>query len=563
MPNVFDQFDSTGAPDVPAAPTTNPFDIFDAQQQTTDAAPVASPHTIGQKIGFGIGDIAKGISQSFAHQLPVDPYATMAEQVASQDQSAINGPLADADLAQREQTWQQHRAATGDTGFEWGRLGGNIIGAAPIMAAMAPAAPSSFLGALGIGAGTGAVNAGLQPVTSGNYNSGKVGQIAMGTGTGAVGGGVGYGVGRLIGGAPAPTTDYGQDVAFLQSKGVPLTPGQLTGPTASKIEDVAQPFSAFGQRRAIEGLNRAAYNEGAAPVAEAFGEQAPTFEKVGFRGVKDLGDYLSDKYDIVKGNIALNITPEIESQLGQVATEVGNPRQEVSNDLQKIITKHIYDRVGQDGVLTGNSFKDAEEVLTSEAKNYMTGSPDDRKLAQGIYDTLDTIRQGLAEQNPEYAPKLQALNKGWAVLTRIEGAVKGSSDNGVFTPSQLQNTVRTMDNAVRHRAFARGEALLQPLSNAAKNVLGNTYPNSGTAWRNAAAALTTGGSAGMFAGGLPGAAAGIGAVGSTGLAYTPWGQDAVNALLGPRSTQVPYLLGRALQNASPMLGAGAPLLLGH
>lgn len=486
-----------------------------------------------------------------------DPYYG-AVQLAGHIAPSIGKDAIDKAVIQREGDYQAGRQAAGQSGRDWYRTAGEFAGAVPALVGLGLTAPETIMGAIGAGAFTGAANSLMRPVSdentlkNGGYTGEKVKDAIMGAATGGATAGAFNVAGRAFNPAPSEALKY------LQDRGVTPTIGQSIGPTAAKIEDIAQPFSVFGQRRAVEQMNVAAYKEASNPVAEAFGDKGPQFLKAGFDGVKKLGDYLSDKFDAVKSQIMLPVDDALMTKLGQVASETAVPRQSVSNDLQNILSKDVLSRVDSNGVLTGSAYKDMESTLVNRAKDYASSSnADDRNLAKGIYDSLDAIRESFADANPQYAGKLQALNKGWAILTRIEGAVKANSENGVFTPAQLSSTVRTMDDAVRHRAFARGEALLQPLANASKEVLGNTYPNSGTPARMAVGALEGGGLSGL---GFfhPGAAAGMA---STGLAYTPWGQKALGSLFTQRQGAVAPIIGDVLRYGPLAAGASARALM--
>ena len=58
-----------------------------------------------------------------------------------------------------------------------------------------------------------------------------------------------------------------------------------------------------------------------------------------------------------------------------------------------------------------------------------------------------------------------------------------AAKDGVFTPAQLHAAVKAKDKSMDKGAFARGNALMQDLSSAGKNVLPSNIPDSGTAGR--------------------------------------------------------------------------------
>ena len=154
--------------------------------------------------------------------------------------------------------------------------------------------------------------------------------------------------------------------------------------------------------------------------------------------------------------------------------------------------------------------------------------------------------------NPRLAAKLKAAaDAGWANLVRVEGAAKAAKNtNGVFTPGQLNTAIQQADRSVRGRAVARGQALMQDLSNAGQNVIGNKVPNSFTTDR----ALLAGGGLGA---GFLNPAIPLGLAGG-GLLYTQPAQRFLSGLLSSRP-QSAQAVADTLRQASPSLG----LLGGH
>lgn len=523
-----------------------------ADNSPESMAATLTPHSLGQKIGMGIGDIGHGITQSFAHAPPVEPYATSQEEADTRDQGQTLGPAYDALLANREKTWQDKRTASGDKGFEWGRLGGNILGAAPLMAAAAPAVPESLMGTIGMGGLTGGVNAGLMPVTSGDYGKEKGKQVGAGAAGGALFSGAGYGLGRLVGGAGVPKTDYEKSVAYLQERGVQPTLGQLAGKTGAKIEDVAQPLSYFGQERALGQFNKAAYNQVLAPIGEKFDGEA------GRDAVRIVGDKLSAAYENLVPKLKLVPDAQLQTDFANAIARTDEMSEAAAKQFSNIIEKQL-----PRGPLEGEALKKLQSALTEKIQQF-SGSqdPSHAMMVDAFSDIRTAITENLARVNPESATALQAIDHGWANLVRLEMA-SGKTKDGVFTPNQLLSAARQADQTIRSRAVARGMGGdMQDLADAGIRVLGNSYPNSGTPARLAVGALEGGGLTALSTV-HPGAAA---ALLGTGAAYTPWGQKAISAIAGQRSGNALPLMGEGLKRAAVpmglMAGPGVASLMG-
>ncbi len=88
-------------------------------------------------------------------------------------------------LRQQEEQYQAGRAAEGDTGVDWDRLGGNVVSTAvPGLAAAKVAAPASLSGKVATGAGTGAGYGLLTPTQEEDFWGAKGKQALTGAAVG-------------------------------------------------------------------------------------------------------------------------------------------------------------------------------------------------------------------------------------------------------------------------------------------------------------------------------------------------------------------------------------------
>ncbi len=496
--------------------------------QATLQSPEMAPHSLGQKVGFGASDPVMGGGQ-LAANIGLPP--VMPGYVPDATNRAQNANDANKLVADREAAWQQNRAANNERGIEWARGIGSGITTAPLAAAAAPEIGAGIGGAMASGAIQGGTLASVNPVTDNkkSFFEQKRDQILTGMGVGGLTSGV-------IAGATGKGAQPNANVDFLRERGVEPTIGQNIGPNAAKFEDAVSnvnPAIAAGQKRAIQQFNVAAYNEALKPLEAVEGQSVQYSGPPGRPAIKAVGDRLSKAYEDLKPSLMMPLNNEVLGDLGKVVDEAATTTPDLASRVQRFVLKNILDRTDDNGVLTGEAFKQAESSLTGQAAKYSKSSVgDEREYARYLYDSADVLREHLAKANPDAAEKLTAINNGWAVLTRIEKAadMAPAKDAGIFTPNMLSRAVQAGDTSVRHRQYVRGEALLQPLSDAGSQVLGNTYPNSGTFGRYLAGSSILGGTAAI-------SPAGAGVLGASALAYTPTGQRLAGAAINdfPRS----------------------------
>lgn len=429
-------------------------------------------------------------------------------------------------IATNEADYQQRRGG----GIDWQRIGGNVL--SPVNALMALKAPQAVTLAQRVvqGTGIGAVQAMSQPVTQGDYWSEKAKQ----GNTGAIVGGALPVVAGGFARAVSPRASVNPDVALLKSKGVDPTIGQTLGGWANTTEQKATSLFGVGDsiRTAREGarnqFNRAVLND----VVESVGGKV---DDIGTAGVKRAGDIVSGAYDdALKGLNGVTLDQTGKAQLANLQAMSANMPDTTRNQFNRIINNIVMKRMSPKQGMTAETFKQVESELGSRAATYgksMLAS--ERELGDALLEAQNILRQQAARQNPAYAEALTKANQAWAKLVRAEGAAKASAvSDGVFTPGQYLGAIKSASKSVRGRDFSRGTALGQELGAAGQRVLGNTYPDSGTAGRMIPMLQGAGAVANPVVT-LGGTAAGM-------AAYTPAVQRALVNAVSKRGASAPF-----------------------
>lgn len=383
----------------------------------------------------------------------------------------------------REDWYNQAKKNEGITGFDGMRLMGNVLSpmnALPVKgAAMLPKAAS--LGArIGQGALMGAASGSMTPVTdpAESFAMQKMKQLGMGAAVGGAIPAAGEAVARMI------KPNVSDNVQMLIDSGVRPTPGQILGGRAQGIEDklTSMPFLGGSiteaRKRGFEDLNRAAANRALEPI----GQTLPKSVGVGHEMVNYLDDTLGKAYDDILPSLTGKVDQEFTQRMDELTGMVSELPETMQKQFQNILKNNLNNKISPNGTITGESLKEIESVLGQKARGYMKSQDfDQQQLGDAIRQAQANVREWLARQNPAQADKLRAINEGWANYTRIrEAAGSVGAKEGVFSPAQLSNRVRAMGGKT---GYAKGKNLMQDLSDAAKDVLPNKYPDSGTAGR--------------------------------------------------------------------------------
>ena len=457
--------------------------------------------------GKGFVDIGRGI-KDFA----IDTFG-------SDEARAKN----DAAIAESRQRDQHLLDASGGT---LGNIAGTVAAAAPT--AFIPGA-NTVAGAGLIGAGTAA----LQP-TVGDERATNV----------AVGGLLGAGGNALARGAGRVLSPKGNEIAKGLVDEVELTPGQLMGGAAKRAEDAAVSIPLVGdsirnaQQKALNDWNVAAGNK----VLAAVGEKLPKGVEPGRGMVKAIGDKLSSKYNELLPKLKVIQDDTFKAEINTLK-EMVDDLPDGGTQFNKIIEKHVMKRFSPNGGMAGETMKEADEQIGKLVRQYGKQGGDAGRLGDALKTFQSSLRDLVERSNPEKAAELKNINKGWAMLTRIEdAAAKVGSADGIFTPEALRGSVKNLDRSARRRAVARGDALLQDFADEGVATIGSKLPNSGTTDRA------------LLSMGLGGLAAieptTLAAMGGLGLAYgTKAGRKAANAAVSARPEAVRKIGGLLGRNA--------------
>lgn len=520
----------------------------------------------GEAIAMGAGDIPQGARQILANVVPQSFVNAVSNPIMERlNRVPILGPMLAAQgiqptenaaqtvnqmVTEREADYQGRRAAAGQTGIDWGRIGGNVAASLPL--AVAAPAPASLGGAVAAGAGMGAVGSALQPVpgaTEESFGGEKAAQAAMGAVTGGAFAPVGYAAGRMI----APRVD--PNVARLRAEGVDLTPGQAAGGATRRVEDALASVPYLGdvvrnaQEASLRSFNRAAANR----VLQPLGEKIDDTVAPGHSLIGAVQDKIAQAYQRIHPNLRVDADAQFATDVQKVANQFLTPTNRAA--FEKAVADNIMSRLGN-GPVDGATYQVIKSDLGRLASEYSgSATVAERELGRAFGSLRNAFQDLAARTNPQWAPELRKADAAYAAFTRIQDAAgRAGAKEGVFTPTTLNQAVRQGDRTLRKGDYARGDAVLQDFSDAARAVLPSTVPDSGTPFRGMVGALAAGAIPAQMV--SPYAAIPAGAMYG---AYSEPGRRLLAALLAGQRPQAVQTFGEGLARggvaAAPLAGA--------
>jgi hypothetical protein len=389
------------------------------------------------------------------------------------------------------------------------------------------AAPGVARTALGAGV-TGAAGSALDATgrAEGEIDLGDVGQAAgIGAGAGAAVGGAG----RMVANVAGPWLSA--QARQLHDMGVRMTPGQMIGGAAQRIEDAAGSIPFAGalvrarQGDAVESLNRAAYDRALEPItrtAPRTGRVSPNTD-VGHDAVQEMTDILGRRYGVVVPRMRANFDTAITHD---IATISRNLPQAVRPQYADAIRRHIEAVIDPTtGDIDGRGLQNAFQGLRREARRMQRSQAGayDYDLGEALNQTHAALTRAAARRtNTRTMGDFRRLNEAYGNFAVVrDAASRAGSETGEFTPSGFHAAVRAADKSAGKGNMARGTARMQDLSDPAKAVMKQRVGDSGTAERAALVAAILAPSVAMKS---------IAPVAALALAYTRPGNAAFRGL---------------------------------
>jgi len=441
--------------------------------------------------------------------------------------------------------------------FGAGQIGGGVLSGGALMkgAGMIPsfARANPYLQAGGVGAVAGA----LTPSEQGKSGLDALAEAPQKAMYGAGGGVLGTGLVRGVANVVGPNLDSA--VKKLIGEGVNLTPGQMVGGFAQRLEDKLTSVPLLGdiiqssRTKGIEEFNKAAYKRALDPI----GGKVP--ESTGRAGMESVKNQISGAYNELLPKLTYQVDDQFLNNLSNIKNNVTGIDPANAKKVADTVFDVISSRLDKNGQVKGQEFKVIEEKLGGLAKTYRASQDADQKLMGDAYaNALGELRQNLARNNPQFAEELNKINTSFANFARLRGAGSMANTQEMFTPSQLAAAIKAADQSSGRGATATGKALMQDLSDAGVQVLPGKIPDSGTAGRqaiNSALGALLGGGGAYAAQTQPvatGTAALLGAAAAA--PYAPGVRNLVT-MLGGKRPEVIQKLADLIRESSPYLAA--------
>lgn len=281
----------------------------------------------------------------------------------------------------------------------------------------------------------------------------------------------------------------------LAREGIKLTPGQIGGKFFKGFEEKATAAPILGsqiykaQEESLKSFNIAALNRVLAPI----GKRVPKEIPAGREAIAYVDNEIGRAYDAALKDVIVRQDKFLTTGIDKLVAASSRLDPGKAKQFQSIVEDTVKRRF-ENGVMDGRRAKESVSEVSRLAANARSDpSSDTREMGRLLTKLKEHLSITIRRQNRTAAEPLKNADAAFRQWVRVENAAsRQGAKEGIFTPEQLNAGVRAVDKSLRHREYLKGKAPMQDLTDVAGRVIGNKFPDSGTAARALTTALLEG-----------------------------------------------------------------------
>tara|TARA_Y100000114_G_C11737332_1_gene316971 strand:+ start:25 stop:1536 length:1512 start_codon:yes stop_codon:yes gene_type:complete len=275
----------------------------------------------------------------------------------------------------------------------------------------------------------------------------------------------------------------------LLQKGIPLTPGQSLRDSGSigsylvtALEDLSTSYPGAGapiQAKRLESLikfNRVLLDEAVEPLDIKIPKSLQGKDAFLF-----VDEELGKKYTDVLPKISISNARSFEDKiLDTILDSALDPVEQ--NTVLRNVEKNILNKI-KDNKIAGKDVKNIETNFGRLEQSFLKKGGIEGEIGVVFGDIKRLLRKEIEFQN-QGAKELQKINNVYRNLLPINDAMQQAViKEGIFTPAQILRAIKKTDKTKRKVKTIAGQQPLQETALLGEQVLGNIFPDSGTASR--------------------------------------------------------------------------------
>jgi hypothetical protein len=299
-------------------------------------------------------------------------------------------------------------------------------------------------------------------------------------------------------------------VAGLYEKGVRPTLAQALGGGWKEAEEKMTSLPFVGsvvqraQKRALESFNTASVKEiinelntglmesgegrNLIPAgANAITQEFTNIGKIepGAKGLEQAYTAVSKVYDDLAENSQGSITPQLADSLTSAKESMYGIGEKAGKSFDGLFDQYIGSRIDPNGAISGRTMKEIDSDLTGLISDLKRGDSVDKNMAHAFEQIQSGFDSMMDQMNPGYQTIKRNADAAYRKLALLGKASTSSVGSELATPANLAQQLRAEDTSSWNKNFALNKSDWTDWARQNIELMGNKFPESGTAARSA------------------------------------------------------------------------------
>lgn len=234
--------------------------------------------------------------------------------------------------------------------------------------------------------------------------------------------------------------------------------------------------------------------------ANALNQEITKIGKIepGAKGLEHAYNAISKVYDDLAEHSKGTITPQLAEELTSSKTMMHDISQEAGKSFDKLFNQYIGDRIDPNGTVSGRTMKEIDSDLTALISDLKGGGSVDKNMANAFERIQSSFDSMMDQMNPGYASIKRNADAAYRKLALLGKASTSSVGSELATPANLAQALRAEDTSKWKKNFAMNKSDWTDWARQNIDLMGNKFPESGTAARSAIVDLLSAGAATHF-----------------------------------------------------------------
>lgn len=218
----------------------------------------------------------------------------------------------------------------------------------------------------------------------------------------------------------------------------------------------------------------------------------------GAKGLESAYNAVSKVYNDLAEHTKGSVTPQLAEELTTAKETMHGISEEAGKSFDALFNRYIAGRIDPNGSISGTTMKEIDSDLTGLISDLKRGNSVDKNMANAFEKIQSSFDSMMDQLNPGYESVKRNADAAYRKLALLGEASTSSVGSELATPANLAQKLRAEDTSKWKKNFAMNKSDWSDWARQNIELMGNKFPESGTAARSAISDLATAAVASQF-----------------------------------------------------------------